>query len=145
MIDKDEKYYRKFTLNSKKFNDFYQDDGQEDFLMLLGNSFRNNISDNIRTLGVSWNGDWHISISTNKLDEIVEFQEFIQYLDQNKILDSLIDHYIEFYRRSATNRFDEIYREYQLSKKIENDFKELNRELTKYEISKMSGNKKNKL
>jgi hypothetical protein len=145
MIDKDEEYYREFTLNSKKFDDFYQDDGQEDFLMLLGASFQNNISHNIRTKGVSWNGDWHISISTNKIDEISECEEFFKYLTDNKILDGLIDHYVEFYRRSASKRFDEVCVEYKSIKKAQNDYKELNRELPQNGIREVSNKKKNKL
>jgi hypothetical protein len=145
MIDKDEEYYREFTLNSKKFDDFYQDDDQEDFLMLLGFSFRDNISSSLQAVGVSWNGDLHIHMSTKKLEEVIECEEFIQYLEENKTLDELIEHYIKFNRRSTSNRLDELCAEYKLIKEAQNDYKELHRELSQNGIREVSDKKKNKL
>lgn len=138
MMDDEYYYDRDFKLNSKKFNDFYQEDGQEDFLMLLGKSIRDNISNKIQIGGVSWEGDWHLSIRTATFNEVAKLDEFIQYVEQNKILDSLIEHYIKFYRRSSVERFDELFCEFKSFQAIKKNYQELNKELPQHGIIKRS-------
>jgi hypothetical protein len=144
MIDEPYEFYQRFKLNSQKFNDFEQDDDNEDFIYLFGLSMRNNISKNISTFGISWNGDWNISVSTTSVDELNEVRDFLKYIEENKILNCLIQHYIEFNRLSAIKKFDEVCQEYKLNQKIKNDYQELNKELTRYGTAN-SVNKKNKI
>lgn len=132
MINYDEEsFYREFTLKSKNFVDF-EDDQEDDFVMLFGNFLQKNISHEIHYGGINWKNEWYISIDTNKIEELTTLSEFIEYINENNQLGNLVSHYINFKRISFCTKLNDIYADYQLIKQTKLNYQELSREIPQY-------------